>query len=48
MTTELSRTHAVTLNLFQGPFILWRSALAARWMLKQVQQDDIMVEGRST
>jgi hypothetical protein len=45
---ELSYTHAVTLNLFQGPSILRRLALAARWMLKQVQHDDTLFEGRST
>jgi hypothetical protein len=33
-------TSAVTLNLFQGLSILRRSALAARWMLKQVQHDE--------
>ena len=31
----------VTLNLFQGPSILSRSATAARWMLKRVQHDEV-------
>jgi hypothetical protein len=31
---------AVTLNLFQGPFILSSSGRVARWMLKQVQHDE--------
>ena len=30
----------VTLNLFQGPSINSRSALASQWTLKQVQGDD--------
>jgi hypothetical protein len=34
-------TSAVTLNLFQGLSILRSSALAARWMLKQVQHDEV-------
>ena len=33
---------AVTLNLFQGPSNLLRSALVARWMLKQVQHDELL------
>jgi hypothetical protein len=37
-------THIVTLNLFQGPFILSSSGLAARWMLKQVQHDEVVLE----
>ena len=36
---KLSIPHTVTLNLFQGPFILSSSMRAARWMLKQVQHD---------
>jgi hypothetical protein len=31
----------VTLNLVQGPSYLYGSALAARWMLKQVQHDKL-------
>jgi hypothetical protein len=31
---------AVTLHLFQGPFIRSSSGCAARWMLKQVQHDE--------
>jgi hypothetical protein len=31
----------VTLNLFQGPFILSSSERAARWTLKQVQGDEV-------
>jgi hypothetical protein len=31
----------VTLNSFQGPFIRSGSGRAARWMLKQVQHDDV-------
>jgi hypothetical protein len=38
MNFAVSQT--VTLNSFQGPSILLRSALAARWMLKQVQHDE--------
>jgi hypothetical protein len=34
----------VTLNLFQGPFIRSNSGCAARWMLKQVQHDDVVRE----
>ena len=34
----------VTLNLFQGPFILSNSGRAARWMLKQVQHDGSVLE----
>jgi hypothetical protein len=37
---NLSGTHTVTLNLFQGPFIRSSSGRAARWMLKQVQHDE--------
>jgi hypothetical protein len=33
-------SYTVTLNLFQGPFRLSNSGLAARWMLKQVQHDE--------
>ena len=32
----------VTLNLFQGLFILSSSGRAARWMLKQVQHDGVV------
>ena len=35
---------AVTLNLFQGPFIRSSSGRAARWMLKQVQHDGVVQE----
>ena len=35
-------TPAVTLNLFQGPSIRSSSGRAARWMLKQVQHDELM------
>jgi hypothetical protein len=38
---SLTITHTVTLNLFQGPFRLSSSGLAARWMLKQVQHDEV-------
>ncbi len=34
-------TTSVTLNLFQGPFILSSSSRAARWMLNQVQHDEM-------
>ncbi len=34
----------VTLNLFQGPFIRSNSGRAARWMLKQVQHDEVVWE----
>ena len=33
---------ALTLNLFQGPFIRSSSGRAARWMLKQVQHDEVV------
>ena len=33
----------VTLNLFQGPSFLSSSAVAARWMLKQVQHNGIVI-----
>ena len=32
----------VTLDLFQGPFIHSSSGRAARWMLKQVQHDNMV------
>jgi hypothetical protein len=35
---------AVTLNLFQGPFIHSSSGRAAGWMLKQVQHDEVVRE----
>ena len=41
MSDTLAIRHAVTLNLFQGPFRLSSSGLAARWMLKQVQHDEV-------
>ncbi len=34
---------AVTLNLFQGPSIRSSSGRAARWMLKQVQHDNMLL-----
>jgi hypothetical protein len=34
---------ALILNLFQGPFTLFRSALVAQWMLKQVQHDGVVL-----
>jgi hypothetical protein len=37
----LSHHSVVTLNLFQGPFSLFGSGGAARWMLKQVQHDEV-------
>ena len=39
-----STTPSVTLNLFQGPFIRSRAGCAARWMLKQVQHDEVVLE----
>jgi hypothetical protein len=39
-----SVTHTVTLNLFQGPFGLSSSGRSARWMLKQVQHDEVVRE----
>jgi hypothetical protein len=39
-SANFDNKNIVTLNLFQGPSILFRSALAARWMLKQVQHDE--------
>ena len=41
MMRNLSNISTVTLNLFQGPFILSSSGRAARWMLKQVQHDEV-------
>jgi hypothetical protein len=41
MKRELANSHTVTLNLFQGPFIRSSSGCAARWMLKQVQHDEV-------
>jgi hypothetical protein len=35
-------TKAVTLNLFQGPFIRSNAICTARWMLKQVQHDEVL------
>ena len=44
MMRKLSTTPPiVTLNLFQGPSIRSSSGCAARWMLKQVQHDDLVV-----
>jgi hypothetical protein len=40
MSKRSSTNNNVTLNLFQGPFRLSSSDLAARWMLKQVQHDE--------
>ena len=40
MNAVFTFARAVTLNLFQGPFRLSSSGLAARWMLKQVQHDE--------
>jgi hypothetical protein len=37
--------NTVTLNLFQGPFIRSSSVCAARWMLKQVQHDEVLDGG---
>ncbi len=34
-------TTSDTLNSFQGPFIRSSSGHAARWMLKQVQYDEV-------
>jgi hypothetical protein len=34
---------AVTLNLFQGPSTRSNSGRAARWMLKQVQHDEVVL-----
>jgi hypothetical protein len=42
MSQTLNPNHTVTLNLFQGPFCLSSSGLAARWMLKQVQHDGLL------
>jgi hypothetical protein len=39
MSNIFIATHTVTLNSFQGLFRLCSSAVAARWMLKQVQHD---------
>jgi hypothetical protein len=39
MSFAVSQT--VTLNSFQGPSMLFRSTLVVRWMLKQVQHDDV-------
>jgi len=36
--------HLVVLNLFQHPFRHFEQALAARWMLKQVQHDALVVD----
>jgi hypothetical protein len=44
MKRELANSHTVTLNLFQGPFSLSSSSRAARWMLKQVQHDEVVLE----
>ena len=35
------KNYTVTLNLVQGPSIRLKSALVARWMLKQAQHDVI-------
>ncbi len=40
-SANFNNKNFVTLNLFQGPSILRRSAVAARWMLKQVQHDEV-------
>ncbi len=42
MSIDLFTTLSVTLNLFQGPFIHSSSDRAARWMLKQVQHNEIV------
>ena len=34
----------ITLNLFQGPFIHASSGYAARWTLKRVQGDGVLVD----
>jgi hypothetical protein len=44
MMRELANSNTVTLNLFQGPFIRSSSGCAARWMLKQVQHDEVVWE----
>jgi hypothetical protein len=44
LSTTAATTIAVTLNSFQGPFIHSRSGFAARWMLKQVQHDEVVQE----
>jgi hypothetical protein len=36
-----NKLSTVTLNLFQGPFYLSSPERAARWMLKQVQHDEV-------
>ncbi len=38
-------TQTVTLNFFQGPSIRSSSGRAARWMLKQVQHDEVLDGG---
>jgi hypothetical protein len=42
MISILPKQNIVTLNLFQGLSILSSSGLAARWMLKQVQHDEVL------
>jgi hypothetical protein len=44
MMRDFSNLNAVTLNLFQGPFIRWSLECVARWMLKQVQHDVVVLE----
>jgi hypothetical protein len=41
MTSILPKQNTVTLNLFQGLSIFLSSGLAAKWMLKQVQHDEV-------
>ena len=45
---QLSFTYysSVTLNLFQGPSVRSSSGRAGRWMLKQVQHDEVLEVGR--
>ncbi len=45
MIPGLKYNSTVTLNLFQGPFGLSSPALAAQWMLKQVQHDEVFEAG---
>jgi hypothetical protein len=44
MIRDFSNSHAVTLNLFQGLSTRSSSKHAERWMLKQVQHDDFVLE----
>jgi hypothetical protein len=44
MMRELANSNTVTLNLFQGLSSHLSSDRAARWMLKQVQHDEVVWE----